>query len=161
MIGNSELTLSPEDYDKAFTEVSFLLDMLIETITAFVGKSASSLVVTAGRKMAGNMPVHMTEKTPAVALDELVRIFRIQRMDIGARLLGSEAVVSMHDCPIGSVCSNRKMELGSQVCQMFHYYLAGIVAELSGCPARPKTLTVGEHCTFSLTFSAGAARPQL
>jgi len=159
MIGNSELTLSPEDYDKAFTEVSFLLDMLIETITTFVGKSTPSLGVASGRKMALNMPVHMTEKTPAAALDELVRVLRIQRMEIGARLEGSEAVLSMHDCPIGSVCRNRQMELGSEICQMFHYYIAGIVAELSGCPARPKTLTVGENCTFSLTLSA--ARPQL
>ena len=159
MIGNSELTLSPEDYDKAFTEVSFLLDMLIETITTFVGKSTPSLGIASGRKMALNMPVHMSEKTPAVALDELVRILRIQRMEIDARLEGSEAVLSMHDCPIGSVCRNRQMELGSEVCQMFHYYIAGIVAELSGCPARPKTLTVGENCTFSLTLSA--ARPQL
>ena len=158
MIGNSELTLTPEDYDKAFTEVSFLLDMLIDTITTFVGKSTPSLVVAAGRKMAGNMPVHMVEKTPALALNELIRVLRIQRMNIGARLEGAEAVLSMQDCPIGSVCKNRNMELGSQVCQMFHYYLAGILAELSGCPARPKTLTVGEHCTFSLTFSA-AARP--
>ena len=132
MIGNSELTLTSEDYDKAFTEVSFLLDMLIETITNFVGKSTPSLVVAAGRKMAANMPVHMAEKTPAIALNELIRVLRIQRMNIGARLEGLEAVVSMQDCPIGSVCKNRQMELGSQVCQMFHYYLAGIVAELSG-----------------------------
>ncbi len=159
MIGNSELTLTSEDYDKAFTEVSFLLDMLVETITAFVGKSTPALGVASGRKMAINMPVHMTEKTPTLALDELVRVLRIQRLDIGAQLLGTEAVVSMHDCPIGSVCRNRKMELGGEICQMFHYYLAGIVAELSGCPARPKTLTVGDNCTFSLAFSA--ARPQL
>ncbi len=158
MIGNNELTLTSEDYDKAFTEVSFLLDMLIETIAAFVGKATPSLGVASGRKMALNMPVHMTEKTPAVALDELVRVLKIQRMDISAKLQGSEAVLTMHDCPIGSVCRNRKMELGSQICQMFHYYVAGIVAELSGCPARPKTITVGDHCSFSLTFSA--ARPQ-
>lgn len=159
MIGNSELTLSTEDYDKAFTEVSFLLDMLVETITAFVGKSTPSLGVASGRKMALNMPVHMTEKTPAKALDELVRVLRIQQMDITSRFLDAEAVVSMHDCPIGSVCRNRKMELGGEICQMFHYYVAGIVAELSGAPARPKTLTVGENCTFSLAFSA--PRPQL
>ncbi len=159
MIGKSELTLAPEDYDKAFTEVSFLLDMLVETITTFVGKSTPSLGIASGRKMALNMPVHMTEKTPSAALDELVRVLRIQRMEIDARLEGSEAVLSMHDCPIGSVCRNRQMELGSEVCQMFHYYIAGIVAELSGCPARPKTLTVGENCTFSLTLSA--PRPQL
>jgi hypothetical protein len=159
MIGNSELTLAPEDYDKAFTEVSFLLDMLIETITTFVGKSTPSLVVVAGRKMAANMPVHMATKTPEAAISELVRVLRIQRMDIAGHIEGAQAVLTMHDCPIGSVCRNRKMELDSQVCQMFHYYLAGIVAELSGYPARPKTITVGEQCTFSLAFSGVGKQP--
>ncbi len=154
MIGNNELTLAPEDYDKAFTEVSFLLDMLIETITEFVGKSTPSLAVAAGRKTACNMPVYMIEKTPVLALEELVRVLKNQQMAIDATFVGSEAVISMQECPIGSVCKNRSMELGSQICQMFHYYLAGIAAELSGCPARPKTLSVGRQCTFSLSFSA-------
>jgi hypothetical protein len=159
MIGNSELTLAPEDYDKAFTEVSFLLEMLIETITTFVGKSTPSLVVVAGRKMAANMPVHMAEKTPEEAISELVRVLRMQRMDIAGHVEGGQAVLTMDDCPIGSVCRNRKMEIGSQVCQMFHYYLAGIVAELSGIPARPKTVSVGEQCTFNLAFSGVRQQP--
>jgi hypothetical protein len=158
MIGNNELTLTGEDYGKAFYEVSFLLDMLVDTISTFVGKSTPSLAVAAGRKMALNMPVHMEEKTPAAALEELVRIFRIQRMEISAVCKGAEAQLSIQECPIGSVCRNRKMELDSAICQMFHYYLAGIVAELCGHPARPKTLTVGETCTFSLAFSG--VRPQ-
>ncbi|KJS03793.1 MAG: hypothetical protein VR65_00325 [Desulfobulbaceae bacterium BRH_c16a] len=158
MSGNTELTLSPADYDKAFTEVSFLLDMFIETIVAFVGKSTPSLAVAAGRKMAANLPVHMVEKTPEAALGELVRVLKIQQMDIEGRFVGAEAVLELNGCPIGSVCRNRKMEIGSQVCQMFHYYIAGIMAELSGCPARPKTLATGDNCTFSLAFSG--VRPQ-
>ena len=159
MIGNNELTLSGDDYGKAFTEVSFLLDMLVDTISAFVGKSTPSLAVAAGRRMAVNMPAHLEEKTPTAALEEMVRIFRIQRMEIAHQCQGGEARLSIHDCPIGSVCRNRQMELDSSICQMFHYYLAGIAAELCGHPARPKTLTVGETCTFSLTFSGVKAQP--
>lgn len=159
MISNNELTLTGEDYGKAFTEVSFLLDMLVDTISTFVGKSTPSLAVAAGRRMAVNMPVHLEEKTPVAALDELVRVFRIQRMEIAHECKGAEALLSIHDCPIGSVCRNRKMELDSAVCQMFHYYLAGIAAELCGSPARPKTLSVGETCTFSLTFSGVKPQP--
>ena len=158
MSGNIELTLTPEDYDKAFTEVSFLLDMFIETIVAFVGKSTPSLAVAAGRKMAANLPVHMAEKTPAVALGELVRVLKIQQMDIEGRLVGAEAVIDLQGCPIGSVCKNRQMEIGGQACQMFHYYIAGIMAELSGSPTRPKTLAAGDTCSFSLAFSG--VRPQ-
>ena len=158
MIGKTELTLSPADYDKAFTEVSFLLDMFIETIVAFVGKSTPALAVAAGRKMAANLPVHMVEKTPQQALSELVRVLKIQQMNIDGRFEGQEAVLELNGCPIGSVCKNRKMEIGSQACQMFHYYVAGIMAELSGYPARPKTISTGESCSFSLAFSG--VRPQ-
>ena len=158
MSGNIELTLTPEDYDKAFTEVSFLLDMFIETTVAFVGKSTPSLAVAAGRKMAANLPVHMSEKTPQAALAELIRVLKIQQMEIEGKFVGPEAVIALNHCPIGSVCRNRGMEIGGQACQMFHYYIAGIMAELCGYPARPKTLAAGETCSFSLAFSG--ARPQ-
>lgn len=153
MIATTELTLTPEDYDKAFTEVSFLLDMFVDTIEVFVGKSTPSLAVAAGRKMAANMPVHMTENTPEEALAEFVRIFRIQQMEITGNFVNGQAMIEIDHCPIRAVCRNRGMALDSQICQMFHYYVAGILAELAGCPARPKTLATGEQCVFSLAFS--------
>lgn len=153
MIGTSELTLDNEDYDKAFTEVSFLLDMFVDTIETFVGKSTPSLAVAAGRKMASNLPAHMAEQTPEAALDEFVRIFRIQQMEIDGHFENGQAVINIDHCPIRSVCLKRDMEIDSQICQMFHYYVAGILAELAGCPARPKTVTAGEKCTFNMAFS--------
>jgi predicted ArsR family transcriptional regulator len=153
MIGTNELTLDKEDYDKAFTEVSFLLDMFVDTIEAFVGKSTPSLAVAAGRKMASNLPAHMTEQTPEAALAEFVRIFRIQQMEIDGQFENGQAVITIHHCPIRSVCLQRDMEIDGQICQIFHYYVAGILAELAGCPARPKTVDVGEQCTFNMAFS--------
>jgi len=153
MIDTNELNLKLEDYDKAFTEVSFLLEMLVETIETFVGKSTPSLAVAAGRKMAQHMPVHMVQATPEEALAEFVRVFRIQQMEVEGSFSGKEAVITINHCPIRSVCLNRGMELDSQVCQMFHYYIAGILAELAGCPARPKTVATGEQCTVNMMFS--------
>jgi hypothetical protein len=157
MSGSSELTLTSDDYDKAFTEVSFLLDMFIETIVTFVGKSTPSLAVAAGRKMAANLPIHLTENTAEAALGELVRVFRTQQMELDGRVEDGQALISLNECPIGSVCKNREMEIGGQACQMFHYYIAGIMAELTGRPARPKTIETGEKCLFSLAFAG--ARP--
>ncbi len=153
MIANSELRLTSEDYDKAFTEVSFLLDMFIDTIGVFVGKSTPSLAVAAGRKMAGNMPIHLEVPGPEKALDELVRVFRIQQMEIEGHFAGGEAVITIDHCPIRSVCLQRQMPIDGPACQMFHYYISGIMAELAGCPARPKTVATGESCTFNLAFS--------
>jgi len=153
MIDANELNLKLEDYDKAFTEVSFLLEMLVETIETFVGKSTPSLAVAAGRKMAQNMPVHMVQATPEEAVAEFVRVFRIQKMEVEGSFNGKEAIITINHCPIRSVCLNRGMELDSQICQMFHYYVAGILAELAGCPARPRTVGTGEQCTVNMMFS--------
>lgn len=153
MIATTELTLSSEDYDKAFTEVSFLLDMFVSTIETFVGKSTPALAVAAGRKMALNMPIFLQEATADSALAEFIRVFRIQQMEIDGHITGKEAVITINHCPIRSVCINRGVELDGQICQMFHYYVAGILAELAGCPARPKTVETGEKCIFNMMFS--------
>ena len=153
MISENELNLTPEDYDKAFTEVSFLLDMFVETITVFVGKSTPSLAVAAGRKMAANLPVFLTDNRPETVIDELVRVFTAQEMELSGQFDGREAAITINQCPIGSVCKNRGMEIDGQTCQMFHYYIAGMVAELVGVPVRPRTVSTGEQCTFNLAFS--------
>lgn len=156
MITTSELQLTAQDHDKAFQEVCFLLDIFVDTIEQFVGKSMPALAVAAGRKMAGNMPIYLTEPTPENALAELVRVFTMQQMEIRAEMEGKEAKISIAHCPIGSVCRQRNMAIDGSACQMFHYYLAGIMAEFTGRPARPKTIATGESCTFSLAFAGGA-----
>jgi hypothetical protein len=153
MIETSELQLTAEDHDKAFIEICFLLDMFIDTIEKFVGKSTPSLAVAAGRKMALNMPIHLDEPTPENALSELVRVFTIQQMKISAEMQGNDALVTIDHCPIGAVCRERKMELDGAACQMFHYYVGGILAEFTGRPVRPTTLAAGEICTFKMTFA--------
>lgn len=158
MMNSNELSLTVEDYDKAFTEVSFLLDMFVETIVTFVGKSTPALAVAAGRKMANNMPIYLQDPTVDSALEEFIRVFRIQQMEIEGRFEGNEAVIEINHCPIRSVCLNRDMEIDGQACQMFHYYIAGILAELAGCPARPKTISTGEKCTFNMMFSGARRR---
>jgi hypothetical protein len=158
MIETSELQLTAEDHDKAFVEVCFLLDMFIDTIEKFVGKSTPSLAVAAGRKMALNMPIHLDEPTPENALGELVRVFTIQQMKISAEMQGGDALVTIDHCPIGAVCRERKMELDGAACQMFHYYVGGILAEFTGRPVRPTTLVAGEICTFKMTFAGAPKR---
>ena len=156
MIETSELQLTAEDHDKAFIEVCFLLDMFVDTIEQFVGKSTPSLAVAAGRKMARNMPVYLKNPTPEAALAEFVRVFKIQQLEIEGEMQGNEANITIHHCPIGSVCQERKMEMDGSACQMFHYYVAGILAEFTGRPARPKTISTGETCNFKLAFGGAA-----
>lgn len=152
MIDSIELTQTMEDHDKAFIEVSFLLDMFVDTIETFVGKSTPSLAVASGRKMAKNMPIYLEETSGATALEEMVRVFS-EGFDIAGTFEGKEATIEIDHCPIYSVCQERGLVLNGPTCQMFHYYIAGIMAELTGSPARPKTVEVGEKCRFQLMFS--------
>ena len=152
MIDCIELTQTMEDHDKAFIEVSFLLDMFVDTIEAFVGKSTPSLAVAAGRKMAKNMPIYLDEPDAGTALSEMIRVFS-EGFDIKGTFTGKEATIEIDHCPIRSVCLERKLEINGSTCQMFHYYIAGIMAELTGSPARPQTLETGEKCAFKLAFS--------
>ena len=156
MIETSELRLTAEDHDKAFIEVCFLLDMFVDTIEQFVGKSTPSLAVAAGRKMANNMPIYLKEPTPENALSELVRVFQIQQLEISGEMDGGQASITLSHCPIGAMCKERGMELDGAACQMFHYYVAGIMAEFTGRPTRPTTISTGETCNFKLAFSGGA-----
>ncbi len=152
MIDCIELQQTMEDHDKAFIEVSFLLDMFVDTIETFVGKSTPALAVASGRKMAQNMPIYLEEPSGTTALAEMIRVFS-EGFDIAGDFDGKEATITIDHCPIYSVCRERNLELNGSTCQMFHYYIAGIMAELTGSPARPKTIEAGEKCIFSLQFS--------
>jgi len=152
MIDCIELKQTMEDHDRAFVEVSFLLDMFVDTIETFVGKSTPSLAVAAGRKMAKNMPIYLEEPNGPAALSEMVRVFS-EGFDIKGEFAGKEAMITIDHCPIRSVCLERNLSLDGATCQMFHYYVAGIMAELTGSPARPTTIGAGERCSFKLAFS--------
>ena len=152
MIDCIELKQTMQDHDKAFIEVSFLLDMFIDTIEKFVGKSTPSLAVASGRKMAQNMPIYLEEPNAGKALDEMIRVFS-EGFDIKGSFEGKEATIEIDHCPIRSVCLERNLDINGPTCQMFHYYIAGIMAELTGSPARPQTIETGEKCTFKLAFS--------
>ncbi len=151
MINSSELGLTLEDHEKAFTEVSFLLDILFKTIEVFVGKSSLSLPVVAGRKMARVLPVHLENWSPEEALKEVVRVLS-SGLDISGRFDENDAIISLRQCPIRDVCNERGLSINGQACNMFHYYMAGIMAELTGRTNRPLTLNTGEECSFKLVF---------
>ncbi len=151
MIACTELELTEEDHDKAFTEVSFLLDIFVKTIDSFIGRSAPSLGVTAGRNTAKKLPIYLKDPTPEEALSELTRLFS-DGFEITYEIAGDEAVLQFRQCPIRDVCQNRGLQLGQHTCEMFHYYFAGILAELTGRMVRPVSAEAGPRCTVKLSF---------
>lgn len=146
----TELTLTLEDHEKAFTEASFLLEMLVRTIGEVVGRSSASLGTNAGRHMARKLPVRLENPTPEMALDVVTR-----RLSDGFEVVyacdDTGADMTVRRCALRDVCGRRDLELGGELCRMFHAYLGGMTAELlGGRPVRAGEPAAGDTCTFRL-----------
>lgn len=150
MIERSELTATLDDHQKAFTEVCFLLEVLNDTISQVIGQSTASVGIAAGRHMAKKMPIYLVNPTLEDVLAALVK-----RLDNGFAISfgGTDkgASIDIGRCAIRDVCQNRQLDLGGQLCTMFHHYLAGMTAEFLGKPVRAGAIAAGpDQCTFPL-----------
>lgn len=151
MNGRAELLLTAADHDKAFTEVSFLLDIFVSAIGDVVNKSGPALGLAAGRHMGKKLPVFLAGPTMASVLEAVARRLA-SGFAIEFRCDGSGAEVGIARCAIRDVCAKRDIKAGGEMCRMFHYYLAGIATELLGGRAVKATeASAGEErCTFRL-----------
>ena len=145
MSENRAAELTVEDHRKAFTEVSFLLDIFSATMDNLMGGATASVGRIAGRHMAKNMPVYLAapnlpEVLAAVA-DHMKAGF-----DISFRCEGSGAELTFGRCVIREVCHARGLPLGGELCRLFHYYTDGIVNELCLRPAKSALVASGENC---------------
>jgi len=150
MIERTELTATLDEHQKAFTEVSFLLDVLAETITQVVGNSTASLGISAGKHMAKKMPIYLDKPSFEEVLTAL-----IQKMQNGFEITFQRdeggASLEFGRCSIGDVCENRSLERGGKLCSLFHYYFAGMCAELYGKPVRASKAAAGsDKCSLRL-----------
>jgi hypothetical protein len=146
----NELTLTAADHEAAFTEVSFLLEILVSAVGDVVGKSGPALGAQAGRQMARKMPVHLVDPSLADAL-EAVALRMSGGFAIEAAPDASGLEVGITRCAVRDVCGKRNIPIGGDLCRIFHYYLAGMAAEVAGGrPVRAGEPTTGDRCTFRL-----------
>jgi hypothetical protein len=142
-----ELQLTLEDHERAFTEVSFLLEMLVRTAGEVVGRSMPSLGTNAGRQVGRKLPI-------APVKPELEPVLRVvfeslsAGFDIAGECTGSGADLRVGRCVVRDVCQQQGLELGGELCKAFHHYLAGMMAQLLGRPARPGAVGAGPTCTL-------------
>lgn len=144
-----ELRLTLDDHERAFTEVSFLLEMLVRTASEVVGRSMPSLGTNAGRQMGRKLPIapvrqDLQEVLPALS-EALAAGF-----DITGSCTATGAELQFGRCVIRDVCTQRGLEMGGDLCKVFHYYVAGMMAQLLGKPVRPGATTTGATCTLKV-----------
>lgn len=141
--------LTAADHDKAFSEVSFLLEMLVDTSMQVVGDSAPSTGIHAGRHMAKKLPFALEKVALAEAL-KAVGEHLSAGFEYTAQASGDVAEVNFTRCAIRDVCQKRGLQVGGPLCQMFHYYLSGMVAEVTGRRVKPTIGSAGATCQTKL-----------
>jgi hypothetical protein len=146
----NELTLDEKAHDVAFTETSFLLEILVNTIEDVMGGATGTVGVNAGRNMGKKLPIYLETKD----LDSVLRALS-KKMGAGfamdIKCVNEEnATIGFDKCAIREVCKNRNLPLGGSLCKCFHQYIQGIATELVGKPMRNTIVSTGPHCDTEL-----------
>jgi len=153
VIEHGELRLTLADHEAAFTEISFLLEMLVRTAREVVGRSLPALGTNAGRHLGRKLPIHLAE--PDLARAERAVAERLRHgFDIQGRCAGDGADLEFGRCTVRDACRCRGLEIGGELCKMFHYTHAGVIAQLLGRPVRVGAVTAGERCAVRLDAQA-------
>jgi len=135
------LDLSPEDYQKATTEVAFLLDAFASTIDNIMGGNTAPVGRIAGRDTASKLPVHLEDPT----LQDIIATLH-EQMKAGFDFTLDNNGLLFKSCIIREMCAIRKIETGGALCHLFHSYFDGIINGLLCRPVRSTFISVGEEC---------------
>ena len=147
--GHDELTL--DDHRKAFTEVSFLIELFASTVDELVGSATASVGRVAGRMMGKRLPLHLPKPSLETVLEALARQLS-GSFELSYRCEGSSAELTFGRCPIRKVCQVRDLPLDGETCRIFHAYFDGVVNELTARPTKTELCSVGERCVARLAI---------
>jgi hypothetical protein len=144
----SEQELTLEDHERALTELSFLIDMFTRTARELMGGATATVARAAGRHLGRKMPVYLQEPELTSVLDAIAGYLRNGfELEVSASGPGAEsAELAWGRCAIRELCRRHDQELGGELCQMFHHFMAGVIDQLLGMPVRTRILSAGDAC---------------
>ena len=140
------LQLTPEDYQKAYVEVAFLLDAFASTIDNIMGGNTAPVGRIAGRDTARKLPLELSQPT----LEEVVGALSRQ-MGAGFEFSLDEGGLVFGKCIIREMCALRNIEPGAALCRLFHAYFDGIADGLLCRPVKSRIVSAGDQCRLQTT----------
>lgn len=138
---NYRLELTPEDYQKAYVEVAFLLDAFASTIDNIMGGKTAPVGRIAGRDTASKLPLDLSEPT----LEEVITALSAQ-MQAGFEFSLDQDTLLFKKCILREMCRLRNIEPGAALCRLFHAYFDGIANGLLCRPVKSQIISVGDEC---------------
>lgn len=140
---------SLDDHNKAFTEISFLLDIFSSTIDNIMGGATASIGRIAGREMASKLPIKLDETRVEDALN-ILKIKLKSCCDISFSQNENDIGMTIESCCIRNICVERNLQLGSELCKLFHFYLDGMVNEIISRPVQSVLKKTEDTCSLEL-----------
>lgn len=146
MTDDNALQATPDDHQKAFAEVAFLIGSFANTIDNIMGGATAPVGRIAGRAMAHKLPLYLANPSLEQVLELLSK--RMQAgFDIETTLQpDGSAEVTFGRCALREVCRLRDKPVGRATCRLFHSYFDGIVNELMHRPVKSEILETGPVC---------------
>lgn len=138
-----------EDHQKAFAEVSFLIDIFTTTIDLIMGGATAPVGRIAGRDAARKLPGYRPQPTLPEVVGELAERmkggfeFRLVEAEMGQELV-------FRRCVFQEVCATRGLPQGGATCKLFHAYLDGQINELLSRPVKSELVEWGSTCRADL-----------
>jgi hypothetical protein len=133
------------EHEKASLEIAFLLDIFASTIHELMGGATASVSRIAGRSMGRKLPVTLFNPDIQQVLQAVATQFK-GGFDLSCACEKQLANLTVGKCAIRDMCRSRNMELNGALCQLFHYYLDGVVNELYMRPVKSRIASTGEKC---------------
>ena len=143
-----ETTMNAADHDAAFTEVSFLLQMLAQTVEEVIGNPAP-LGVSAGRAMATKLPFHLKDADLKAVLDAL-QASLADGISYTSTVDGNVATLSVGHCVIRDLAAKQGEAPGCRLCKLYHHFLSGLVSQVLTRQARVQETAAGDACTLTV-----------
>ena len=143
----NETELTKDDYNSAHIEVSFLLNMLSQTITHVIGKASGVVGITAGRESAKRIPVFF-ENSNLSDITKEIESYLKGGFDLKLQETNEGYTLNVNKCEIRNVCEREGIEIGGDLCNYFHNYINGMIVEFSKKKLQVKTKQAGKSCVI-------------
>jgi len=143
-------TLTEEDLDEAWNDVSARLRALSQTVTETIGKGNKAVARRAGTIAAEHLPEMYERKGLDEVLEGLRKRFA-HAFEFDFELDGEGARLTFHPCGLCRVVESHGEPVGEAVlCQLFHEYWAGLLSAFVGKPYRCRVPVAGATCQMEL-----------
>ena len=130
-------------------DVGFILHCLVQAME-ILGMAPIPLAVSAGRYMGKKHPLELAPTDLKKVVDGVADSMG-PGLEIDAEYESHIAVLHVGKCPLRAVCRNYKVEIGGELCTLFHHYFAGMVSEHLGRSVRAENISESNgKCEFHL-----------